>query len=720
MSTKNAPVKVPVILQMEALECGAASLAMILAYYKKWVPLEQVRVACGISRDGSNALNIVKAANAYGLEHHAYWHDVKSLQEKAHTPAILFWNQNHFVVLNGFRRGYADLNDPASGHVRISIEEFARHYSGLCIELKPGEGFVTGGKPKGILDHLKGIVRENKSLVGLVMITGALAMAAGSLVPVITRAFTDEVMTGVDTSWYQDLIDFFIRMIFFQFIASALNEQCIRYSTGKVSALSSTSLMEHLLHMPMEFFSQRMAGDLAAREESNDDIAQTLIGKLSPILINFIMLVFYLFVMIQYSPLLTAGGLVTVILNIVIANFISRKRTEISRVQMRDYALLGGATVAGIDMVETIKASGTENGFLRQWSGFHAGVIRSRVTFDSVNRVYGAIPEFLQSVTNIVILLLGVWSIMEGYFTEGLLLAFQSCISAFLLPVNRLIDAGQSLQEMKSSMERIEDVMKYPEEVSTKEAYSFAELEDAEKLSGVIEMRHVTFGYSRLGEPLLKDFSFTITPGKRIAIVGGSGSGKSTIAKLLCGLYRPWEGEILFDGVPISEIPTPIFRGSVAMVNQEVTLFRDTVANNIRMWDQTIEDYDVILAARDAQIHDDIMSYRNGYQMMLEDNGKNLSGGQRQRLEIARVLAQDPSIIIMDEATSALDAITERDVSDNIHGRGITSIIIAHRLSAIRDCDEILVLDHGKLLQRGTHEELIAQEGLYRDLVASQ
>ena len=714
------PVKVPVILQMETLECGAACLTMVLAYYKKWVPLEEVRVACCVSRDGCNALSIVKAAKNFGLKYQAFWYNTDRLLEKGNMPSIVFWNNCHFVVLCGFKRGYAYINDPAAGFMRISIEDFKRHYSGIALELTPGEDFVPEGKQRSVLSYLSGLFFKNKGLLLLVMSTGGLAMAAGALTPVITRVFTDEILSGHANDWYKGFILFFAGLILYQLITSSINQLYIKLSTGKIAVSSNVSFMEHIFRMSMEFFSQRTAGDLANRQQSNDIVASTLIGQFAPIVINFIMLVFYLVVMIHYSPFLTAVGLASMAVNLFVANRISKKRTEISKVQMRDQALLSGATIAGIDMVETIKASGSESGFLKHWSGYHAGVIRARVAFENVNRVMGTVPALLQQLTSIVVLVLGLWSIMRGHIAEGLLLGFQGCLSAFVQPVNALIGVGQSLQEMRAMLERIHDVMTYPEDAVLKEDYDMEEIAEAKKLTGKIEMKNVSFGYSRFGEPVVTDFNLNVTPGKRIAIVGGSGSGKSTVAKLLAGLYKPWEGEILFDGKPVSEIPKPIFCGSLAMVDQDVTLFHDTIENNIKMWDDTIEDYEMILAARDAVIHEDIMFQKGGYKHLIEEGGKNLSGGQRQRLEIARVLAGDPSVIIMDEATSMLDAVTERDLSDFIHNRGITCIIVAHRLSTIRDCDEIIVLDHGHIVQRGTHQELIAEEGVYRNLVKTQ
>ena len=713
-------VKVPVILQMEALECGAASLAMVMAYYHKWVPLDQVRVECGVSRDGSNALNILKAARRYGMECRAKRYTVERLREKASYPAIIFWSMNHFVVLDGFKKDHVYLNDPAKGRVRMPVSEFRNYYSGICLEFSPGEAFEADGRKKTAADTLRDGLSGNGRLVGLVMLTSALAAAGGVLVPVFSRIFTDDILSGGRQDWYRGFLLFFAAIILFQLIASVIHQALILRATGKLAVKSNTRFMYHIFRMPMQFFSQRMSGDLANRQAANDTVATTLITRLAPTLINLLMLVFYLFVMIQYSPVLTAVGVTTVAINLFVAQVISKKRTEISAAQLRDQAKLDATTVSGISMVETIKAAGAESGFFERWSGFHASVIQAKTKFVGVNRFLGTLPMLLQELSNITVLAMGLWLMMEGRFTAGLLLAFQSFMTAFLKPVNEFIAAGQSLQEMRAALDRINDVLDYPEDDALGGDSASDELEDARKLSGHVELKKVTFGYSKLAEPLIRDFDLELTPGKRVAFVGGSGSGKSTIAKLLTGLYQPWSGEILFDGKPMSEIPRAVFKGSVAMVDQDVVLFSDTVENNIKMWDASIEDFDMILAAKDAEIHGDIVSRKGGYQRVLQEGGKDLSGGQRQRIEIARVLALDPSIIILDEATSALDARTEYDVSRFIHDRGITCVIVAHRLSTIRDCDEILVMDQGEVVQRGTHEDLIREEGLYRTLITTE
>ena len=717
---KKKVVKVPVILQLEALECGAASLAMILAYYKKWIPLAQLRRDCGVSRDGSNALNICKASAQYGMEYKVFRRSTAKLQEKEAWPSILFWNRSHFVVLTGFKHGWAYINDPAHGRMRLSMDDFERSYSGICLTFIPGESFTPSGKKVNSLDYLKKNLKGNKRIVILVSLTSALAVLAGTLMPVFSRTYTDYFLQENLPSWYQGFFWLFLGVIIFQLLANMVHGVYLKRATGKMAVTSNTAFMDHIFQMPMEFFAQRHAGDIAARAGSNDSVAATLTGQLAPILINLILLILYLIVMLSYSVPLTLIGLGTIAINLVLARIVSNKRKEISRTQLRDQAIKDSVTVSGISMIETIKASGVENEFLETWSGYQAGVISAKVRFNKVNRLIGTLPSLVQSLSGIVIMALSLWSIIRGHFTAGMFLAFQACMSSFMDPVNQLLGAGQRIQEMQSDLERIYDVLDYPEDSGAKKVFSARELENAQKISGKIEMKHVTFGYSRLADPLITDLNLTIEPGQKIAFVGSSGCGKSTIAKLLVGLYQPWEGQILYDGKPMQDIPEPLFHGSVSMVDQNVVLFQDTIANNIRMWDKTIENFDIILAAKDADIYQDILSRKGGYQYVLTENGKDLSGGQRQRIDIARVLSQDPSVIILDEATSALDARTEYNIANYIHERGITSIVIAHRLSTIRNCDEILVMDQGRIVQRGKHEDLIKVEGIYKQLISTQ
>lgn len=711
--------KVPVVMQMEALECGAASLTMILAYYDKWLPLEQVRADCGVSRDGSNAGNILKAARSYGMTAKGYRYEPEELRKYGKFPCIIHWNFNHFVVLDGFKGNKAVLNDPAKGNYTVPMEIFDESFTGICLMFEPGEDFEPGGRPKSVLSFAKKRLEGTGTALVFVVLTTIIASLTAIINPVFSRIFLDRLLTGRNTDWF---LPFIVALSSFSLLQIAVAWIKAVYSlriNGKMAIVGSTSYMWKVLRMPMEFFSQRMAGDIQGRMGDNANIAETLVNTFAPLVLNTVMIFFYLAVMLRYSIPLTMIGVVSIVINLFVSNIISKKRINITRVQMRDVGKLAGATVAGIEMIETIKSSGAENGFFEKWAGYQAGVNTQSVRYVRLNQYLGLIPAFVSSLANIAVLMLGVWLTLQGKFTVGMIMAFQGFLTSFGEPATTLISSGQTIQEMRTRMERIEDVMEYPTDVN----YSEEELDENieyGKLTGKVEIKNLTFGYSKLDEPLIKDFNLELKPGSRVAFVGSSGCGKSTIAKLISGLYQPWKGEILFDGKKMSEIDRSVFTGSLAVVDQDIILFEDTIANNIRMWDTSIEDFEMIMAARDARLHEDIMQRDGGYSYKLIEGGRDFSGGQRQRIEIARVLAQDPTIIILDEATSALDAKTEYEVVKSIKDRGITCIVVAHRLSTIRDCDEIIVMDRGNVVQRGTHEELYAQEGLYRQLVSNE
>ena len=710
--------KVPVIMQMEALECGAASLSMILAYYGKWVPLEQVREDCGVSRDGSNAKCILIAARNYGLSAKAYRFSPQKLKEKGSFPMIVHWEFNHFIVLNGFKGNYVYVNDPARGNIRMTFEDFDDGFTGICLMFEPTESFEPGGKPKSIWGFAKSRLKGAKTAVAFVAITSVIGSLLGIILTGFSRVFMDNLLTGYDPGWLLPFLIGLIGLSIIQIITIWIKAVYSLKINGKMAIVGSMSYMWKVIRLPMRFFSQRYAGDIQQRQESNANIAGKLVNTLAPLVLETCMLIFYLIVMIRYSPLLTAIGLASILGQVYVSRVISDKRVNLTRVMMRDNGKLASVTVNGIDMIETIKASGAENGFFEKWSGYQASVNTQNVRFQRINEYLGLIPPMLTQIANTAVLALGVYLCMTGEFTVGMVMAFQGFLVSFMAPATSLISAGQTVQELRTEMERVEDVMKYPIDVEIDEEID--EDADYEKLSGAVELKNITFGYSRLAPPLIENFSMKLNPGSRVAFVGASGCGKSTLAKLISGLYQPWEGDILFDGKHINEINRNVFTGSVAVVDQDITLFEDTIENNIKMWDSTIEDYEMILAARDARIHDDIMQREGGYRYKLIEGGRDFSGGQRQRLEIARVLAQDPTIIIMDEATSALDAKTEYEVVDAVKQRDITCIVIAHRLSTIRDCDEIIVLDHGKVVERGTHEELMALNGAYTALVTSE
>lgn len=711
--------KVPVVMQMEALECGAASLTMILAYYSKWIPLEQVRSDCGVSRDGSNAKNILKAARNYGLEAKGYRLEPDELKSNGTFPCIIHWNFNHFVVCNGIKGNKVYINDPAKGNIVVSYEDFDEAFTGICLMFKPGENFEPSGKKKSIAEFaIKRLTGSAAALI-FVVLTMIISSLMGVINPAFSRIFMDRLLTGTNREW---IIPFLAALILFsaiQIIAALINAVYSLRINGKMAVYGSTSYMWKVLRMPMEFFSQRMAGDIQQRQQSNATIAASLVDTIGPLVINTIMMFFYLFVMLRYNTVLALIGLSSVVINMLISNIVSKKRVNITRVQMRDEGKLAGTTVAGIEMIESIKSSGAENGFFEKWAGYQASVNTQKVRFERLNQYLGMLPALVSQVSAIVILVLGVYLVMEGQFTIGMIMAFQGFLTEFTKPAMSMIEASQTILEMRTEMERVEDVLEYGTDVAEDYA-DYDEQQSYDKLTGNLVMKNVTFGYSRLGEPLIENFNLELKPGSRVAFVGTSGCGKSTLSKLISGLYKPWSGEILFDGKKISEIDRSIFTGSLAVVDQDIILFEDTIAENIRMWDSSIEDFAVIMAARDAKLHEDIMQRDGGYSYKILEGGKDFSGGQRQRIEIARVLAQEPTIIIMDEATSALDAKTEYEVVDAIKDRGITCIVVAHRLSTIRDCDEIIVLDKGKVVERGTHEELYAKGGYYTELVSNE
>ena len=711
--------KVPVIMQMEALECGAACLAMVAAYYGKWVPLEQVRRDCGVSRDGSNARNVLVAARSYGFAAKGYRYEPDSLRTDGRFPCIIHWNMEHFVVLNGFTKDKAVLNDPARGLVSVSMEEFDRSFTGICLILEPGADFTPGGKPKSVLEFARHRLKGASPAIAFVVLCTIIGSLLGIIQPAFSRIFYDRLLTGQNPEWFMPFMAALIVFSCLQVFIAGVQMLYSNRINARFAVVGSTSFLWKVLHLPMDFFSQRLAGDIQARQSSNAGVANALVNTFAPLSLQLIMMVFYFVVMVRYSWQLTLLGLVSIAVNMAMARVISQKRINLSRVQMRDGGKLSSATVSGIEMIETIKASGAENGFFGRWAGYQASVNTQQMRSARMEQILGLIPSVISVVCSSAITIAGAWLTMNGQFTVGMIAQFQGFLSSFSGPIGSLISAGQSLMEMRTEMERIEDVMQYPDDPAFHTAPDEAE-GSFEKLSGMVELKNVTFGYSRLAQPLIRDFNLTLKPGSRVALVGASGCGKSTVAKLISGLYQPWSGEILFDGQPMGSISREKLTGSLAVVDQDIVIFEDTIANNIRMWDTSIEDFEVTLAAWDAQIYHDIMRRDGGFQNKLTEGGKDLSGGQRQRLEIARVLAQDPTIIIMDEATSALDAKTEYEVVSAIRNRGITCIVVAHRLSTIRDCDEILVMDGGLVVERGTHEELMARGGRYTELVTNE
>ena len=706
--------KVPQVMQMEVVECGAASLTMILAHYGKWLPLEEVRAACGVSRDGSSAKMILQAARNYGLDAKGFRMSPEALEGK--QPAIIHWNFEHFVVFRGFdRKGRACINDPGIGPVKWPMEEFRKHYTGVCLTFEPTEKFEKGGQQTSILSYMKKNLNGVSEAFWLTFSFALMGAFVALLSPLFTRIFLDEILSGKNADWVKW---FFIGMgalAVFQFFVLLLQSRYTKRVAGALALKSNKDYLRHLLRLPMSYFAMRHVGDLQQRMHLNQEITNSLIEVLAPQVINIGLLVLYLFLMFSYSFWLTIIGFVAAGVNLAIVHYFANLRINLIRSMEQSEGQYFSATISCIDNMESIKAAGAETGFFKYWSGLWAHKFNVNANADKQQAQMALLPVMANALCSVAVLVLGAYLILQGDLTVGMLMAFQGFMGSFLAPVNELGNGSQKIVEMRSQMERVEDVMKYPEDHRESEKEILQG-----KLGGLLEMKHVTFGYSPIQPPLIEDFNLRVEPGHSVALVGPSGCGKSTLAKLISGLYKPWSGEILFDGRPIESIPNEELTNSVAVIDQNVVLFDDTIAQNIRMWDPSIEDFTLMMACNDAEIRADIVSRPEGFDTKIVKGGQNFSGGQRQRFEIATALAREPIVLIMDEATSALDPKTEDEVMKRIRRMGPTQVIVAHRLSTIRDCDEIIVMDQGKILQRGRHEELMAQEGFYQKLMKSE
>lgn len=712
-------VPAPSVLQMEATECGAASLAMILAKYKAFVPLEQLRADCGINRDGSKASNVIKAARNYGLEAKGFRMEPEGLRN-VKMPCILHWNFNHFLVLEGFKNGKVYINDPAAGKRVITEEELDMAFTGVVLTFEPGPDFKpVGVEPqlyRALFERLKG----SELILSLVCIAGLFLVIPGLVIPTFSAIFIDDILLAKKDYWLRALVWGMVITGGLQVILTYIKSQYLLKMQTKIAIITSGKFLWHVLRLPVQFFSQRYAGDISQRMQSNDSVAAFLSGQLASTAINCVMLVFYFILMLSYSWKLTLVALAAAAVNMGYLKYIAKKREDQNAKLQQDSGRMMGTAMGGLQIIETLKASGAEGDFFAKVSGYHAKNITQQQTFGVSTQYLNTLPVLLTSLTDAAVLILGGFEVMGGLMTVGTLIAFRTLMSSFMSPITMLMQIGTQYQEMKSDINRLDDVLNYEQDAVFKREIPREEMYEDQyhkKLDGRVDISNMSFGYSPLEPPLIENFELHMKSGARVALVGGSGSGKSTISKLITGIYEPWGGEILFDGQDRREIPRTVLTNSIAVVDQDICMFSDTIKNNLTLWDDVIPEEMILEAVRDAEIHDVIIEKPGGFEYKLIEGGRNMSGGQRQRVEIARALMNKPSILIMDEATSALDPVTEKKIADNIKARGITCIIVAHRLSTIRDCDEIIVLSKGKVVQRGTHDELKNQEGYYAELI---
>lgn len=718
---RHARVKTPTLLQMEAVECGAACLGIVLGHFGRFEPLGVLREACGVSRDGSKASHVLKAARRFGLEAKGFRLEVGDLADMP-LPLILFWNFNHFVVLEGAAGNRVYLNDPAKGRRTVSFEEFDEAFTGIALQMQKAPAFTPGGRPPSIWPALWERLAACRPALAFTMLCALFMVIPGLVIPAFSQIFIDHVvMDGLD-GWFKPILIAMLTAAALQAVLAFLQKHYLLRMETKLALEGSTRFVRRILRLPVAFFFQRQAGELINRGGLSDKVAKFLAGEVAPNLMNLLMLLFYFAVMLQYDPLLSGLAAAMAVLNLVALRLVARRRKDLSQQMLHHRNKLMGQAMTGLQLIETLKASGAESDFFARWAGYQAKSINAGQEFSRTNQYLNALPPLLAAVTNAAILGVGGLRIVAGDLTLGQLVAFQFLVGVFTAPVMRLVNTGSQLQGLSSGIEQLDDVLRYaPDAMAADPARLEAVPEETPlKLTGRFAMRGVSFGYSPLEPALIRDFHLDLAPGARVALVGASGSGKSTIAKVAGGIYPVWEGDILLDGIPIGQWHRDTFIRSVAAVDQEIFLFEGTVRENLSMWDASVPEADIIRAACDAQIYDEIMRRPGGLDGPVEEGGRNFSGGQCQRLEIARALVRNPSLLILDEATSALDPQTEKAVDEAVRRRGSTCIIIAHRLSTIRDADEIIVLQQGGVVQRGSHDELKGVPGVYADLIAAQ
>lgn len=726
-------VKTPTVLQMEAVECGAAALSIVLGYYGKIVPLAELRQSCGVSRDGVTAANVLKAARNYGMVAKGFKKHLDSLPQ-LQPPFIVFWHFNHFLVVEGFGKNRVYLNDPATGPRTVSYPEFDQGYTGVALVIEPGSEFQPGGEKPSIIRALASRLRNSVGALLYCTLIGFLLVIPNLVLPAFSQIFIDQVLMSGRFNWLPYLLLGMLLIVALQGLLTLLQLRYLRRLRLKLAVTLSSQFVWHVLRLPADFYAQRFSGEISNRIGLNNDVAGVLSGRLTITLISAAMVVFYAIAMLQYDLVLTLIVIFFAAVNVLTLQWVSRRRVDANLRLAQEYGKAAGVAIAGLQSIETLKASGLESDFFARWAGYYTKAINAQQDLGLVNRVLGVLPALLSSLTAISLLVIGGLRVLHGELTIGMLVAFQLLMQSFQQPVNRLVQFGSLLQTLEGNLQRLDDVLVNPVDAQLqteagKEDKSRKETGDdlvpvlsfpSPRLEGYIDLKQVTFGYSPLEAPLIEDFNLSVKPGQRVALVGGSGSGKSTLAKLVAGLYQPWSGEICFDGIPRGQVPRSILTHSITVVEQDILLFAGTVRENLTLWDMTVSDHALQNACRDAAIEDVILSIPGGYDAQLLEGATNLSGGQRQRLEIARALVNSPSILIMDEATSALDTETEKIIDQKIRQRGCTCLIVAHRLSTIRDCDEIIVLERGRVVQRGTHDELWQQSGHYAQLIRSE
>lgn len=701
------------VLQLEAAECGAASLAMVLSHFGRFAALDELRTLCGVSRDGAKASSLLKAGRTFGLTAKGMKAEPHHLKDMA-GPMIAFVNFNHFLVVEGVSGDSVYINDPASGRRIETMEEFSDSFTGVVLCFEKGEDFRRGDTRPPLIPSLLRRMKGFTPAILFVFLAALALVIPGILVPLFSQIFVDWVLVRELDDWLRPLLIGMGLTALVRFVLIRAQGMTMLRLKEAMTLSTGRTLFWHMLRLPISFFDQRFAGEIADRVRLNEGLVGLLTGDLATAALNVITASLFLAVMVIYHPLLAVAVAALAAINVVVLLASTRILSERYRKLSIERGKYMGARVAGLRDMETFKASGAEDMLFSRWTGLHANVVNGSQAVARISAWIGPLPGLISTAIAITVLIGGGYAVMLGQMTLGELVAFQSLSASFAAPVAGLAGFGAELQQLRSYTQRLDDIL----EQQVDPAFDPARQSVPDRLPrGRVNLDHVSFGYAPLDPPLINDLSLNLAPGSRVALVGASGSGKSTVGKLITGMIEPRDGQVLVDGTPHAKWPRQALAARLAYVRQEVVLFAGTVRENLTLWNRAIPETSMFAAAHDAQIHPTISSRPAGYDAMIAEGGSNFSGGEKQRMEIARALATDPSIVVLDEATSALDPVTELKVMEAIRRRGTTCIVIAHRLSAIRDCDEIIVLDRGQVAERGTHEMLMAAGGVYAHLI---
>lgn len=703
--------KVKPVLQMEVTECGAASLCMILDYYGKSVTMEQLRLECGVSRNGVNAKNIARAAMLHGLKPRALKvgiHAARGLK----FPAIIHWNMDHFVVLCGFTKKGAVIADPASGLRQIPEDEFSNNFTGIALEFTPTESFEKNRTLKNKNDYIKSCLKSFAPVMFIFLICEFCVLASGGVLPFLSSVYINRVLLDGKIQQLSFVTAVLLACLLLAFLGGVIRVSTINRVVKQLNAKLNLGFFEHILKLPIEFFLQRNSGELAMRQGEAMNTGRLIVSMLPFIFTSMLQVLVYLGLLFFMNLKIAAIGVTMVVVNFIAAVLASKRYREKVMRSDRERAMLQGLISQTIDAMETIKSCGCEDAVFERLISAGSISINARTEIEKTSVLTNTVFTFLNTFSSALVIVAGIWEILFSSLTTGSLIALQGVMVAMLAPVGSAMNMGFQIQQLSGITHRTNDVMRYMEDTK------FAEEEQKEltELDSDITLEDITFGYSPLDTPILQNFDLHIKKGGSLAIIGGSGSGKSTVAKLIAGLFCEKDGKIYFGSRERKEIRRDDFYSETAVVTQNIRLFEGTVLDNITMFDHTIPYDDVVAAAKIACIHEGIIARPSGYREWVSENGRNFSGGQRQRIEIARAIVKKPRLLIMDEATSALDADTEMNIMKAVSDMGITTIVVAHRLSAIRYCDSIMVMKNGEITEYGTHCDLMALNGEYAAL----